>query len=420
MGKSRLSIEQKLQNVLANVTFYKDVCDSSTLYSEFPIYNGTTVFVPIDSSLFDSYLRMTAIDLKYHDLTLTRMKDYARDYFTVIAPAPSVEAFVRTAGSLRTGIEYDLHDDNGRTVEITPDGWTINPTPSNKFVAFPHMQAQDLPVSSDKSLIDLLSPYVNLKGEYLKLFAIWLVQSMSAGDHSCLLVSAERGSGKSLLSKITREILDPSTLDVSMMPSKTEGLSVILTNAYFVAFDNVSVISKDISDLMCCAITGATIAKRALFTTNSMSVFRMHNTVIINGVALCPDESDLAERMLLMKLEKLSGDKIKEERKLWAEFKKDKSEILGAIFSVLSDAMNIIDTLQLTSLPRMANSYVEMCAIAMALGITQEEFIKIYDTIPALARVSKTRYALSIYFCNSCLLSVFAICSVHFDCPLNL
>ena len=379
VSKSKLSFEQKMSNIVANVVFYRDVYDSSTLYAEFEIYKGTIVFTSIDSPMFNSYLRMTAIGLKYYDLTTMKMKDYIRDYFTVIAPAPSVEAFVRTAGSLRSGIEYDLHDDCGKVVSITPKGWSITTTSTKKFTTFPHMQAQDVPVNSDKSLIDLLAPYVNLKGDYLKLFAIWLAQSMSAGSHSCLLVSAERGSGKSYMSKTIRAILDPSTLDVTALPSKTENLSVILTNTYFVAFDNVSMISKDISDLLCSAITGATIAKRTLFSTNDLSVFKMHNTLIINGIALVPDESDLAERMILMKLKKLSGQKLKEERKLWAEFKKDKPEILGAIFSVLSSAMNIIDTLQLTSLPRMANSFVEMCAIAMAMGIPKEEFINIYD-----------------------------------------
>lgn len=55
-----------------------------------------------------------------------------------------------------------------------------------------------------------------------------------------------------------------------------------------------------------------------------------------------------------------------------------KPEVFGAILDALSKAMAIKPTIQLTRLPRMADFALWGCAIAEALGYTQDEFLEAY------------------------------------------
>ena len=67
---------------------------------------------------------------------------------------------------------------------------------------------------------------------------------------------------------------------------------------------------------------------------------------------------------------------------------------MGAIFDTLSKAMEIIEDLTPQRLPRMAESYIEMLSIAIALGLTESEFEKIY--FDNLAKIDKARSEIAI------------------------
>jgi hypothetical protein len=161
-----------------------------------------------------------------------------------------------------------------------------------------------------------------------------------------------------------------------------------------VAFDNLDTLNKAQSDILCSAITGATVAKRMLYQTNEIGVYELHNTVVLNGIDIMPSESDLAERCLLLNLKKIEKTSRKLDRDIEATFEADLPEILGAIFNTLSLAMNHFIGLNPREKPRMADSYVEMLAIALALGIPEDKFQKIY--FENIEKIDKARSNIAI------------------------
>ena len=237
---------------------------------------------------------------------------------------------------------------------------------------------QVTPITSKKDLLTLLKPYVNASADDRILFTVWLVQALCESNHPALLMIGERGSSKSTLTKMARSIIDPSFLKTGVLPQKMDDLITTLTNSYFVAFDNMDEITKAQSDLFCSAITGANASKRALYTTNELAVFELHNTLIFNGLDVAPAESDLADRCLLLKLQHISEEKRQIDSTITQSFKNDLPEIMGNIFSVLSEAMKIYPTLSPQRLPRMSEAYLDMLSIAMALGISEAKFEKIF------------------------------------------
>lgn len=75
---------------------------------------------------------------------------------------------------------------------------------------------------------------------------------------------------------------------------------------------------------------------------------------------------------------------------------KDLPYILGEVFSTLSKAIAITRTLKTKKLPRMADSYLEMLSIAIALGIDEEEYIRIYNE--NIEKLNKTRTNTDLFF----------------------
>ncbi len=235
-----------------------------------------------------------------------------------------------------------------------------------------------LPQSSDEDLLKLLKPFVNIHGNQYKLFVIWLVQAFCSGKHSALLVRAPRGSGKSSLSRTIRALLDPSEVDISNFSNNRSDFICTLANLYLVCYDNVRTISVEQSDILCQAITGVTVPSRTLYTNNDLFVQKLRNIVIVNGIQVLPTESDLAERFLVVNLQKIDESKRKREKDLQRAFDAKRPLILGAIFETLKKAMQCYSSISIENMPRMADSFVEMLVIALALGLTEEEFRAIY------------------------------------------
>ena len=373
-------------DVVADVVFFRDKNDTKTIYGEYYIDGTDRKFSNVLSNEFKAYVRMIIHNLKYK-ITESSVIQYIQDAFTFDNSIPLIEPNIRIAGGLRTGIEYALNDSNQNIVYVDSEGWNVAPSTANSFfISYDHMLPQVKPKRTTKSIFDLLAPYVNLVGDSFILFVIWLICTFASGNNSIsgLLVDAEKGSGKTFLSRIIRELSDPSKLDVTIFPTKIDELITLMVNTKFISFDNITQIPKEHSNILCVGITAGTTTKRSLFTTNELSIFKLNTIIVLNGIGVAL-EDDLAQRCLYMKLPTIDEKKRKEADKLWDGFEADKPEILGAIFDVLSKAMSLIDTIKIDTLPRMASSFVSMAAIAAALDISLDEFTRIYnDNVTAM------------------------------------
>ena len=144
------------------------------------------------------------------------------------------------------------------------------------------------------------------------------------------------------------------------------------------SYDNLDIISSEKSDLLCIASTGGVYPKRKLYTNDEESMMALKSNIILNGVNVVAIKPDLLDRCTLLTLERISEGERIEERILWSNFNEDKPKILGAILTTLSKAKRIYPTLKLTKLGRMADFTVWGYAVAEALEIGGEEFLKAY------------------------------------------
>lgn len=383
---------QLLLDIVEDVDFFLDKNDREIYYAEYSNAENKREFCLLDSEKFKGFLYAKSFENPDYEKVLdpNRAIKELRYLLSYYKEYKTVPIYKRIAGNLDEYLEYDLQNNQQESVKVTSKGWKIS-AKKMRFAVPKISLPQVNPVKTTKSPLELLEPFVNIKGDSYILFLVWLIQAFFQGSHHALLIYAEKGSGKTTLSKMIRQIIDPCKFEVTTIPDRKDDLVTLLYNSFLCCFDNVSYITNDESDIFCGAVTGTAVTKRSLYTNGELAVANLHNTIVFNGIGVVPGRDDLAERMLLIKLKKLISKDLKREKNLKENFKKALPEILGSIFNTLSAAMQEIKNINEKNPARMADSFVEMLAIAKALGITEEDFRKIYaDNVEELnrARVS--------------------------------
>lgn len=166
---------------------------------------------------------------------------------------------------------YQLNTDNNTSVRIEDGECEIEETPDFMFYTdrnFKNQVEPDLNVMPEE-LLPYIRKHFNVKDEDdVILISILIVSSMLGMNfnHPVILIQGEKGSGKSECLKKLEMIIDPKDSGICAYTSNKEAIVLRLSKSYFTCFDNVSFISKAISDLLCSAVTGASDTTRRLYT----------------------------------------------------------------------------------------------------------------------------------------------------------
>lgn len=277
---------------------------------------------------------------------------------------------------------YDLADSKFRAVKITKDACTIENNPPILFIRNKNMKAQVEPdLSVDiKELTELVNKHFRFKKEEdTILYTVYFVTCFIADiPHPILVLYGEKGAAKSTTMRMTRSLVDPAIRDLLTMPTSTSDLALTLSNNYMPSFDNIDTVSAEKSDMLCMAATGGGFAKRTLYTDDDETILSFKRCVTINGINIVTNRPDLLDRATLLELERIREVERKTEKQVWNEFNEDKAKILGAALMTVSKAMEIYPTVKLDRLGRMADFTIWGYAVAQALGIGGEKFLKVY------------------------------------------
>lgn len=271
---------------------------------------------------------------------------------------------------------YDKCDPEWRAIKIEPSQWSIE-SPPIIFERYSHQAEQITPIVGGE--LDRILKYIPLKESPI-LFLCWLIASFIPGiPHPVLILYGEKGASKSTSCEFIKSLIDPSKLKTMTLSNDERTLAVNLQQHWFLPFDNVSFISESTSDTLCRAVTGGGIQQRKLYTNAEDTIFTFQRVLAINGINNTATRPDLLDRSLLVELRRIPEDERRELVGLQESFERDKPDILGGIFDVLADAMEIYPTVKLDRLPRMADFNRWSYAIGEAMGKGGgERFLKEY------------------------------------------
>ncbi|MFH1314034.1 MAG: hypothetical protein ABIJ00_12525 [Candidatus Eisenbacteria bacterium] len=282
-------------------------------------------------------------------------------------------------------IWYDLGDSEWRAVKIIPGTWDVIEPPPILFRRFSHQRPQVEPLRYSGDLKGLLH-YINIRDETQGMFLlVWLVSCLVPDiPHPVLVLHGPQGSAKTTALRMARRLIDPSTTEVLTMTRDGSELVQQFSHHWAPFFDNVHTLPQWVSDAICRAVTGDGFSKRRLYTDDDDVIYSFRRCVGLGGVNVAAYQPDLLDRCLVVGLERISEKQCRPEEELWPEFENALPGLASGMFTVLAQAMAIRSSIRLSRNPRMADFAAWGCAIAVALGWTQDAFLSAYEDNTAL------------------------------------
>ncbi|MFF1934334.1 hypothetical protein [Streptomyces sp. NPDC058228] len=240
---------------------------------------------------------------------------------------------------------WDLGRMDGKCVRIDPGTWAVTVPPVTPGQAPLWRRTRltgevPLPVLSPAGW----QPALERLRELLPVTdATWplAVASLLAGllpdvPRPLTYLTGEQGTGKSTSARMLLRVIEGPAADLRSMPRDEDDLSVVAAAGWTLALDNASGIPPWLSDSLCRIVTGATSAKRELFSDDDVALITYMRPTILTGIDVGALRGDLAERMLRLELAPIPADERRTERDLWATYDELLPTVLGGLVELAS------------------------------------------------------------------------------------
>lgn len=210
--------------------------------------------------------------------------------------------------------------------------------------------------------------------------AAWALAALCpGGPYPILTLQGEQGSGKSILTKLLRGVVDPNVAPIRAAPRDENDLIVAAKNGHALALDNISRIDAATADALCRVATGGGFSARAKYTDDVEFVVWTCNPIVLNGIPALADRPDFASRALIVHLQAIPDDARRNEREFWSDWNSVAPRVLGALCDALSTALRRLPDVRPAKASRMADFERLILAAAPALGWEPSEFFAAYD-----------------------------------------
>ena len=332
--------------------------------------------MPISSKAFARFLQRTAYQLS----------PSSANKIAIETAQQQIEAAALFNGSTHTlhnriaqhgdDLYYDLSDEGHRAIRVTAEGWSIVDRPPILFRRETHQQPQREPTSGG-DLTELFE-FIPVTKNAQSLLLVWLAACLIPEiAHPILILHGPQGSGKSTAFRYLRSLIDPSIMQTMSLP-RCDAITQMLSHHWFNPLDNIDGFSREVSDVLCRAVTGDAQMKRAHYTNDDDFIYQYRRCIGINGINIAATRPDLLDRSILIALDRILETERRTEKALQERWHALQPRIFAGLLDALSRAMRIYPTIELKHTPRMADFAYWGCAIAEAMDIDREIFLDAY------------------------------------------
>lgn len=292
----------------------------------------------------------------------------AIDEFEMKAVSSPIEREVHArVASDRDHLFVDLGDPEWRAVRITTDGWAVVESPPIRFRRT--LDTRPLPIPERGGSIGGLRQFLPSLSDddFILIVAILLHALQPHGPFAVLVIYGRHGSAKTTHVRLLRALTDPHRALTTRLPTSSRDLYVAARNSHVQAFENVSQLSRRMSDDLCRLATGGGMRTRALWTDADEATFTGARPIMMDGINAFVTEPDLLSRSIILTLAPLTNRRT--ERELYAAFDQCKGGIFGALCDMLATGLKQRETCVVdpprTALPRMADFSVWCAACGL-------------------------------------------------------
>lgn len=272
------------------------------------------------------------------------------------------------------GIEIDLGDDIHTRIRIANGTVsTIIEGSKTLFRRYKHSLPMIAPAPAGEGNLNLLKNYVNLDHIPFLLFKAWLSYTLahpkvSTSKYVILQILGGQGTGKSMLTKLIKRLIDPAVTDAQIFPNNAQDLGIAAQQSHVLCYDNLRDITKNMSDMLCTASTGGTLAGRKLYSNDEQHVIPMHAAFVLNGIHSFVSQPDLAQRCLPLSMKEIPSNNRKSEFDMETDLTRDLPIIQRGLFDLIAKVQLQLPNVVLTSPERM----VDFCRWLGAMELVTE------------------------------------------------
>ena len=372
-GKDKESLPEKLIRIaLENGSLWHDSAGNG--WVDFTV-NNVTQTARIRSKRFKDFLARQLWETE-RKAPSTEGVSQALTVLEGIARYDSVErqAYLRV-GKLGDTIYVDLGREDWQVIKVSSEGWEVIPYDACPIRFYRSECQLPLPLPTPNSDIDALWQLVRCTESDRPLLLAWLLSCLIPdGSKPILVLTGEKGSGKSSTASTLKKLLDPTQADRVTSVGNSRQLATMANSRWVLLWDNLSSLSVQQQDLLCCVSTGAGFSHRTLYTDLDETFLSYRRPQILTSIDLVPTRSDLLERCLLVRLERIPEGERVTEAELEARLAALLPGVLGSLLSLLSNALKRLPTIKCSRLPRLA----DFAHLAIAAGVPR--FSEAYDS----------------------------------------
>lgn len=300
-----------------------------------------------------------------------------------IHDGPRLPVHVRLA-DLGDRIYLDLADDAWQVVEVSATGWRVIPGEQAPVRFRRPNGTQSLPIPEQGGNLADLRRFIHSDNEGFILACAWLLGTLTdRGAQPVLALSGEHGSAKSSATLVLQRLVDPRGGALRSAPKNDRDLAIAARNSWIASFDNLSRIPPDLADGICRLSTGSAFSTRQLYTDGEEAIFAARRPVIVNSIVDLTNRPDLSDRTVTVQLLQISKSKRIEESMFWPGFEQARPQLLGALLTALSGALDRWDSIKLECSPRLADFYHMALAAEPSMPWKPGDFESAWDKMQA-------------------------------------
>jgi len=224
------------------------------------------VHLPIRSSEFRAYITTSYNDETGEVLSTGAINSVIETLNGFATRQGSSEHDIHIRVARRDDLIYlDMANDSNEVIEISKDGWRIRDGAPVRFRR--PGGTLPLPYPERGGALEDIRSVINVSDDQWILVKSWLIGTMNPfGSYAMLVLNSGAGRLKSKTAERLKKVVDPSYISLESMPEKDDALIIACYDNYAIAFDNVSYLSKELSDKLCKISTGAGFRQRTLYT----------------------------------------------------------------------------------------------------------------------------------------------------------